>query len=446
MQNTYIFPARLFLGATLGAFDFAFGSSAALAQTADDVSQRLSAEQAKNAQLEKENAALRERLKMEENAQARPQVHHVNHAQQKTTPQQAASAALSDQTAIANSAVLAGNPLPLAAPLTCVFQVAGSCVHGWLGAGYLWFRANNQTLPPNLVTTPGGAEVIDTEQSVGNQPGIQVDAGIWSSDQSMGLQVLGDFVSQRSTVTPLAVGDTLNTNGGANSFLITGGGAFTASSEFNNLEANLMFRAASSNNGMFQVYALAGPKIMTLSEDDDFNYIIGAPGANFLDEFGATNTFVGGQLGAMLKMDFSSFIPVSADVAAKYAYGRNAVTATVAGSNNAVVAIAGTGGAAVGANTQVFTNDANIGIYKESLDTGASELNANLHYQVTRFFQLTVGYSWLDWEKTVRPGNQINPTLAPIAGIGGVHTAPTFPFATSSYNIQGVNVGGSWTF
>ena len=148
MQNTYIFPARLFLGATLGAFVFAFGSSAALAQTADDVSQRLSAEQAKNAQLEKENAALRERLKMEENAQARPQVHHVNHAQQKTTPQQAASAALSDQTAIANSAVLAGNPLPLAAPLTCVFQVAGSCVHGWLGAGYLWFRANNQTLPP----------------------------------------------------------------------------------------------------------------------------------------------------------------------------------------------------------------------------------------------------------------------------------------------------------
>ncbi len=265
----------------------------------------------------------------------------------------------------------------------------------------------------------------------------------------MGLQVLGQFIGQGSAVTPLPVGGTLNTNGGANSFSITGPGTFTANSQFNSLEANLMLRAANINNGMFQAYVIGGPKLMTLSENADFNYILGAagiPNANFQDNFSANNIFIGGQVGGMLKLDFSSFIPVSADVAAKYAWGRDQVTANVAGSNNAAIAIPGTGGAAVGGNTQVFTNDANIGTYQMSFNTSARELNANVHFQATRFLQFTVGYFYQDWDKTVRPGNQINPTLAPIAGIGGVHTAPTFPFATSSYAIQGVTVGGAWTF
>jgi hypothetical protein len=333
-----------------------------------------------------------------------------------------------------------------AAPADLSSEAADCRVRGWIDFDYLLFFPEEHHLPANLATGPNGT-VVGTSANVGSPPGFQIDTGLWlDSDQSVGCEALVDVMFRGSTTTPLAPGDTLNTNGGANVFTLAGtGGTFTAWSQFNNVESNLLLRLACNNT--FQLYGLGGPRLMTLREADTFDYMLGGFGissANFEDEFNTTNIFVGGQLGALLKADFGCRF--SADVAAKCGLGWNAASVDVLGSNNTPIAIPGTGGALTGANTQVFTNDANMGYRDANYFSVVPELQANLNFQVTERIQLRLGYSALWWTSSLRPGDQINPSLAPIAGIGGTHTAPTLPFVTETFSLQAINFGGTWKF
>jgi putative beta barrel porin BBP7 len=320
-------------------------------------------------------------------------------------------------------------------------------IHGWLAADYLLFFPDPQRLPANLVTT-GGVQTVGTTTNFPIPFAFRLDTGMWwDPEQNKGTQTIVDTVFRSETTTNFGAGSTINTNGGANAFTITGASTYQTWSQFGDSSIDMLRKISSNDNT--RIYAIYGTKIAYEEEDAAFNYVIGrgvgnlGGGANFLDEFHTRNGFFGGDLGMMVKSNFGNF---TADFAARCALGINYTSSTTIGTNNATVAVAGTGGAAVGANTQVFTNDNNIGYREAGYFSVIPALNANLAYNFSERLSVRIGYTFIAWTNVERAGDQINPTLAPIAGIGGIHTAPAFPSATTTLLIQGVNFGATLKF
>ncbi len=320
---------------------------------------------------------------------------------------------------------------------SCCQQSSG--IHGWLSADYLLFFPQSQSLAAGLVTT-GGAETVGTTTTFPIPVGLRIDTGMWFDPQeTKGSQTIIDTIFRTQTTINFGAGSTINTNGGANSFTITAPSSYTTWLQYGDSDFSMMRRIL--NNDTTRVYFLYGTKVAYLEEDAKFQYVLGAagvPSANFLDEFHTRDGFLGGQVGFLVKSDFGRF---TADLAAKCALGINYSSSTTLGSNNAGIAVPGTGGAAVGANTQVFTNDNNIGYREAGYFSVIPEINGNLSYHVNDRLSVRVGYSFTAWTNVIRAGDQITPTLAPIAGIGGVHTAPAFPSTTSTFFIHGLNFG-----
>jgi hypothetical protein len=330
----------------------------------------------------------------------------------------------------------------------CVPACQDNKIHGWLAADFLLFFPQSQHMPASLVTT-GGVSNVGGDMGYPLGLGLRLDTGMWfDQGECKGMQTLVNTVFRSQTNVNFGAGSTINTNAGASAFAITGPSTFTTNTQYGDTEANMM-RLLSDNDNV-KVYGLYGTKLAYLEEDMTFRYTLGgapgiaaAPGGNFLDEFHARNGFIGGDAGLMVKSTFGNF---TADFAAKCALGINYTATTVLGSNNASGAVAGTGGAAVGGNTQVFTNDANIGYRETGYFSVIPEFNANLAYQVTERIQVRIGYTFLAWVTVDRPGDQMVPTLAPAASIVGTHTAPPFPALTNTYYLHGLNFGAVWKY
>jgi hypothetical protein len=338
---------------------------------------------------------------------------------------------------------------PNGAPGCSACAPADNCykIHGWLAADYLLFFPESQRLQPGLVTT-GGVTNVGGSVGLPIASGLRIDTGMWwDLEQIKGTQTIVDTVFRSTNTIAFGAGSTINTNAGANSFTVTAPSTFQTWSQYGDTEANMMRRLYCDDGT--RIYFLYGTKLAYLEEDAMFRYTLagGAAGAvgaaNFLDEFHVRNGFLGGDAGFLVKSVFGNW---TVDAAAKCALGVNYVASTALGSNNAAGAVAGTGGAAVGGNTQIFTNDSNIGYRETSYFSVIPELNLNLAYQVTERIQVRMGYTFMAWINTQRPGDQIDPTLTPAGAIAGTHTAPVVPNVTSTYIIHGLNFGATWKY
>jgi hypothetical protein len=319
-------------------------------------------------------------------------------------------------------------------PSTCAPSQQLCCpepwkIHGWIGADFaMWFpMATN--LPANMVTTgPGGTgtQLVGTSFAMPLTFGFRIDTGMWTNpEQSRGVQsITNSFFANTGTIT-VPAGSFINTNGGATSLPLTAG-VFTGNSTFTDTDANTVRRLINSENT--KVYAIYGPKFASLEEDLTFAYSIG--GTNLLDEFHTRNYFIGGQVGAWVVQNFGAFV---ADLQAKCAIGYSYSNLIVLGRNT------------LGGNSQVFTNDANIGYFGTSYFSVIPEVDGNLALKVTEHIQVRVGYSFMAYMNTQRVGDQVVAALVPPA-LAGPHTAPAPPFLASTYIIHGFNVGASWHY
>ncbi len=334
-----------------------------------------------------------------------------------------------------------GNP---ACP-NCTQSCQDCCkIHGWFAADYLLFFPESQSLPAALVTT-GGVQTVGATTGFPLPVAFRLDTGMWwDKEQTRGTQTIVDTVFRSTSTIAFGPGSTINTNGGANTFAITGPSTYSTWIQFGDSDFNMLRQVSQNDNT--RVYALYGAKIAYLEEDAKFNYVLGkgigilpVGLANFLDEFHTRNGFFGGDAGLMVKSNFGRF---TADLSARCAIGVNYTSTTVLGSNNAPAGLA-LGG--VGGNTQVYTNDSNIGYRECGYFSVIPEFDGNLTYHVTNRLSVRVGYTFIAWTNVLRAGDQINPTLAPVA-VGGVHTAPVYPALTNTFIIHGINFGATWSF
>jgi hypothetical protein len=323
-------------------------------------------------------------------------------------------------------------------PSTCAPSCQLCCpepwkIHGWLGADFqMWFPPA-MNLPPNLITAGvGGAQLVGTSQALPFMLGFRIDTGMFTNaEETRGFQSITNSFFANTGVVTLPAGSVVNVTGVPAAISTVGAGStFSANSSFSDTDANSLIRLINTENT--KVYALYGPKFATIEEDITFAYNLPAFGATsaFLDEFHTRNYFIGGQAGVWIKENIGPFV---ADVQAACALGYSYSNLIVLGRNN------------VGFNTQLLTNDANIGYFGTSYFAVIPEVSGNLAFNVTPKIQVRVGYSFLAYIDVQRPGDQIVPTITPPA-LGGPHTAPAPPFVSTTYVIHGFNVGASWHY
>ena len=233
-------------------------------------------------------------------------------------------------------------------------------------------------------------------------------------------------------------------------------GTFSASSalNFHSLELNLARNLLRLNG--WSVDYLFGVRYLymndTLNLDQSFTVLpagagnipfngVGQPaGANFVlsDSFNMTNRFYGGQIGARFNWTYCRF-----DLGAilKLGLGATAHTSVIDGTSTLNV-----NGASTTVSGGTLTQLSNIGRVTSTDFSVVPEVTATLGFQVNCNLRLLLGYTFLDWNRVQRAGNQIDreidTTQAPIFGASGIAgTSPRFPGVRTDFWAQGVNVG-----
>ena len=113
--------------------------------------------------------------------------------------------------------------------------------------------------------------------------------------------------------------------------------------------------------------------------------------------------------------------------------------------------------AAGGGNTTVpggiLTQNTNIGHYFRSQFAVVPEVNLNLHYDVTSWARLELGYTFIYINRVARPGLVVDRTVDPGRvpsdqnfGAATTTNSPGFAFRDASYWAQGLNFGLTFRF
>lgn len=162
------------------------------------------------------------------------------------------------------------------------------------------------------------------------------------------------------------------------------------------------------------------------------------------DRFETSNNFYGVQAGLRASFEQSAFL---ADASAKVAIGAMRQSVGIAGT---LVTDDFTFGPAQTFPGGYFALPTNMGQHARTAFSVVPEVALNLGYRLTSRVTIHAGYSFLYASSVVRPGNQVSRIINtsqsaayaedPAAALHGV-AAPGFSFNSSSFRVQGINVG-----
>ncbi|MFL5340135.1 MAG: BBP7 family outer membrane beta-barrel protein [Gemmataceae bacterium] len=319
-------------------------------------------------------------------------------------------------------------------PAATVIQGGGSCngcnqpqqcctwkVHGWTGADYLMFFPQSQPGPAVIASTPAGATVIGGSTGYGVGSGLRIELGLWmNSEDSMGTQTIFDTIF-RKTITQTAAGPIVLNSTTVGPIPGVTGLTETTWVQWNSVDGNSLVRLG--NGDSTRLYGIFGTKVANLIEDVNFAYTIpAAGGAGFVEDFQSRNTFLGGQIGAMITHTMGR---VDMDATATCALGANFLNTTILGANNA------------GLGLQAFTTGGtvavpgNIGFFERTVFSVIPSLRGNISYRLSDRLSVRAGYTFEAFTNVQRPGSQI------------VGVPATFPNSTETYYIHGANFGAT---
>lgn len=298
---------------------------------------------------------------------------------------------------------------------------AGECrLHGWLSVDYMMVFPNDINMP-TVLQDANGNRLAGGPIGFGISHAIRFNSGLWLCDERLGMQTVGlgqfrDYVTSTTPAGVIPVGIAGAAGLAATNF------NFQAWTQMYLGEGNTLLRLGHGDSGM-RLYGLGGAVFGTLEEDILMNYTLGA--GNFTDEFHTRNQFFGGQIGAIFSTCQG---PFTIDVTAKLALGNNYTQLWILGSNSA------------GQSFQAFTGRSNIGYYETNYFSMIPQAAVNLGYAITQRLSANIGYNFMMWTNTWRPGNQIS-----TFNDGGV-TQPSVPFNLSTYFLHGANFGFTFRF
>ena len=222
------------------------------------------------------------------------------------------------------------------------------------------------------------------------------------------------------------------------------------------LGAELNGRLTLASTAQWRVDALGGFRYLRLRETYRFDtaspFIPPQPADVFItaDEFDATNSFYGPQLGVRARLDRG---PLFLNGTVKVGFGAIVQSVGVAGSlttndfNDFGPPQTFAGG--------YFTQATNIGEHRRTVFGVVPELAINAGWRLTPSLALVAGYTFLYANDVARPGNQVDRAINPtgIPSFTGEPPAsssgparPLFRFRGSDFWAQGLNVGLLFNF
>ena len=160
------------------------------------------------------------------------------------------------------------------------------------------------------------------------------------------------------------------------------------------------------------------------------------------DSFRASTNFYGPQIGGKVSFSKNRF---GVDFIGKVALGDSQEIYSLNGSTTLIPA-------AGGGNTTVpggiLVQSTNSGRYFRDCFAVAPEANLNLHYDVTSWARINLGYTFLFISNVARPGLAVDRTIDPgrvpsdqSFGLGTTTNSPGFIFRDAAYWAQGINLG-----
>jgi hypothetical protein len=193
---------------------------------------------------------------------------------------------------------------------------------------------------------------------------------------------------------------------------------------------------------------LAGVRYLNLTEsltigevEQDLPDIFGNPGntVRLQDSFYTRNKFYGGQLGVESETRVG---PVILTISGKVAVGPTKEVVSISGAS----VLTEPDGTTFADNTRgLLVQPTNIGGHSRWRTGVVPELNVRLAWEFNEHLQVTLGYNFLYWSNTVRPGDQIDPivNVGPIGlpGILGTSPHPLFTWHTTGFWAQGLTAG-----
>lgn len=157
----------------------------------------------------------------------------------------------------------------------------------------------------------------------------------------------------------------------------------------------------------------------------------------FTDLFDVSNTYNAGGLGALAEIYKGNF---TLSMLGKISLGNMRQEVTIAGTN--------TGG--LGPIGGFYTQPTNIGVYSRDVTVWSPEANFKLAYAVTCDLSISVGYTFIYWNKMALAGDQldrnINATQLSGGGLVGASATPAFTFHDTDYWVQTLDIGVNWRY
>jgi hypothetical protein len=222
----------------------------------------------------------------------------------------------------------------------------------------------------------------------------------------------------------------------------------SVTTQFMGAEVNLRYNSAAQYQGASFNF-IAGARWIRLNESFySFDTSMNASGAgattSFSDTLNTRNQFYGGQVGLewMYRLDRLTF-----DLSGKFAIGPNTQTIRIDGATTVTDPAAGT---SVTARQGLFAQPTNVGTYSLIRTAYVSEFGAKMGINLTDSLRFNVGYSFLLFTNTVRPGDQIDRNVNVQILRSGTPTAPLVPgppsFRQSTFNAHMLNLGLEFLF
>jgi hypothetical protein len=164
------------------------------------------------------------------------------------------------------------------------------------------------------------------------------------------------------------------------------------------------------------------------------------------DRFSTNNYFNGVQLGMISEVRKQRWW---FETRATLALGNNRAIVNIDGQSTAVTPVQGGQSQTVVSPGGLLTQPTNIGEYYNDDFAVVPQIGANLGFELTSGLWLTVGYNFMYWSRTARPGEQIDTDLNLSQAGGGELVGlarPSFTGLTTDYWAQGLNFGLAYRY
>jgi hypothetical protein len=329
----------------------------------------------------------------------------------------------------------------------------------WASAGYTlsWFRQDR--LPGPVLTTgsimddrpgalgqPHTSVLLDNHLTYDNLSGFQLQGGLYlDDDRTWSIEGVGFYISPGRTHfaaasdtagTPLLTRPILNVISEQESSVIdafpgiaAGGIRVDSRSELYGFEVN--GRWLGGDMGRLRADALGGFRFLHLRENftihDNVTPLV--PGSltfnagpvnppnslEDMDSFSTTNVFYGGQIGGRLSWeDTWGYVRMFG----KLGLGLTTERSLIEGTSTLITP----GAPPTVTPGGVLALPSNIGLRNRTVFGIVPEWGVNVGVSITDYLRVSAGYSFLLWNRVVRPGDLIDRGLNP----GQIPTAPAF--------------------